>query len=101
MADRTVTPRVPCRTPNPDKPGATNLPKWKFDLLRGAILEELAGGDVPFADLAKRVGARLDANELADLGSLGWHVTSVKLELEVRGEVCRVDGVTPQVLRLG
>ena len=93
--------RVACRTPNPDKPGVTNIPKWKFECLRSAILAELAAGDVLFSELKNRVAARVSAAEKAKMGSMGWHVTSVKLELEVRGEIVRVEGVSPQVLTLG
>jgi hypothetical protein len=77
------------------------IPAWKFDAVRAAILDELAGGDVAFADLPGRVAARLPHDVKAKLGSVGWHTTTVKLELEVRGEVVRMPGVTPQKLRLG
>lgn len=93
--------KVPCRTPNPEKSGVTQIPAWKFHILRSAILAELENGDVPFAELASRVDRRLTGKEKQDLGSLGWHVTTVKLELEVRGEVSRVSDVKPQLVTLG
>ena len=93
--------KVECRTPNPDKPGVTNIPKWKFDLVRSAILAELANGDVPFSELSARVGARLSDEDKSKLGSLGWHVTTVKLELEARGEIERADSKGPQIVTLG
>ena len=37
----------------------------------------------------------LDENSLKRLGSLGWHLTTVRLELEVRGEIARLPKVTP------
>jgi hypothetical protein len=94
-------PKVACRTPTPGKSGVTRIPAWKFDMLRGAILEVLAEGDTPFAELAERVAARLDPADMARLGAPGWHVTTVKLELETRCEIRRRAGSGPQVLTLG
>ena len=56
---------------------------------------------MPFSALPSRVRERLSEEELGKLGSVGWHATTVKLELEVRGEISRVAGVTPQQLKLG
>jgi hypothetical protein len=91
--------KVACRTPTKGRDGVTNIPAWKFDALRAAIREVVAaaGPDgLAFADLSTAVDARLDADLRPRLGSLGWHVTTVKLELEVRGEIARLPGVTPQ-----
>ncbi|MEM7271043.1 MAG: hypothetical protein AAF401_17525 [Pseudomonadota bacterium] len=87
--------RVPCRTPAEGRDGATNIPRWKFDLLREAILEVCAE-EVRFSELQGRVGALLSDQDKASLGSLGWHTTTVKLELEVRGEISRVNAPGPQ-----
>jgi len=35
------------------------------------------------------------------LGSWGWHFTTVKLNMEVEGELLRAEGVSPQQLILG
>ena len=101
MAELTGSERVACRTPNPGRPGTTRIPKWKFDLVRKAILDELGRGHVAFGELPDLVGRRLEPDDLERLGSLGWHVTTVKLELEVRGEIRRLDGHRRQVLALG
>ena len=100
MSGSKSEPRVTCRTPNKDKPGTTRVPQWKFDLLRGAIRDVLARGPCAFRDLGEQVGGRLTPADLDRLGSLGWHVTSVKLELEVRGEIARVPGSGAQILEL-
>ncbi len=92
-------PKVACRTPTPGKTGITHISAWRFDCLRHAILAELARGEVAFADLTRRVRMRLDDELLARLGSVGWNVTTVKLELEVRGEIERVPDARPQRLR--
>ena len=100
MAELNPEERVACRTPNVAGGEGTRIPKWKFDLVRSAILAELGEHDVPFSELSKRVGARLPAADLKRLGSLGWHSTTVKLELEVRGEICRLPGPGRQMLGL-
>ena len=90
-----------CRTPTEGRDGVTNVPRWKFDTLRDAILKELSEGDFPFSELQARMAGALPEELLAEMGSLGWHATTVKLELEVRGEVARVDAKGPQVMKLG
>ena len=98
MAELSSSDRVTCRTPTPDKKGSTRIPKWKFDLVRECILAELHEGDVPFSQLSARVGSRLSAEALNQIGSVGWHVTTVKLELECRREVFRCHQRGPQIL---
>lgn len=95
-----MTEKTACRTPAKDRDGVTHIPSWKFDLLRRALLELLSEGDVPFAQLARKTGSKLTTEQKAQLGSLSWHVTTVKLELEVRGEVGRRKGASPQIVTL-
>ena len=93
--------KIPCRTPNPDKPGITNLPAWKFNAIRKAILEILGEqGDVRWSDLTELVRTKLTKDERDNMGSVGWHTVSVKLEMEVRGEIKRRDQKGPQVIGL-
>lgn len=96
--------KTPCRTPAKGRDGVTNIPTWKFDIIRPVILDlcaKVGSTGVPFSDLSTLVKNELSAETLADLGSIGWHVTTVKLELEVRGEIKIIQGVTPQRLVLG
>lgn len=92
--------KVTCRTPTEGRDGVTNLPKWKFDAIQSAILTVLKRGELPFSQLREAVRDELTEEELSNLGSLGWHVTSVKLEMEVRGEIERIPGRVPQRLKL-
>ena len=92
--------RVVCRTPSVGRTGTTRIPKWKFDAVREAILQVLADGDVPFSELTDRTDAKLAADDRARMGSIGWHVTTVKLELEVRGEIRRLARPGKQILAL-
>lgn len=94
--------KVACRTPAAE--GVTNIPAWKFEALRGAILEAVAEAGpegLLYKEMNDVVRPKLTADELARLGKLGWHVVSVKLELEVRGELARVEGAKPQRVVIG
>ncbi len=93
--------KVICRTPARGTEGETRIPKWKYDTVRGAILDALdkAGPDgLPFARLPNAVRDRLADGEIDRIGSVNWHVTTVKLEMEVAGEIARKGGVVPQQL---
>ncbi len=91
--------KVPCRTPAEGRDGVTHVPAWKFALMRGWLRElvrrEAAEG-LPFQGLAARLGGLLHEGDARHLGSVGWHLTTVKLELEVRGELARSAGKGPQ-----
>lgn len=91
--------KVACRTPTPGKK-PTRIARRKFDAIRSAILKVLpkTGEGVPFADLTRLVDTKLSPDIRSEIGSLMWYVTSVKLELEVRGEIRRVPDVSPQRL---
>ena len=92
--------RVECRTPNAE--GSTRIPAWKFEAVRTVLLRLVpeAPAAVPSAPLKSSVSdalrEELGADRLAELGSVGWHLTTVRLELQVRGELVVVPGVTPQ-----
>lgn len=95
--------KVTCRTPTVGRSGATNIPKWKYDAIRTAIIACLtdAGEEgVAFSDLSAAVAARLSDDQLKNLGSVGWHTTTVKLNMEYEGEITRCAGVSPQRLIL-
>jgi len=93
--------RIVCRTPTPDRQ-PTAIERWKFEAVRAAIRAALPdrGEGLPFKELPARVDAHLDTGTRLRLGSIAWYTTTVKLELEVRGEIVRVPGRGPQRLRL-
>ncbi len=95
-------PRIKTRNPAPDKQGP-RIPRWKYDAVRRAILRNIParGSGVAFSDLARLVRDSLPRATLVDLGSVSWQTTVVKLDLEARGEVCRIAGVKPQTLLRG
>ena len=84
-------------TLHPEGKTGTNINKEKYEAVREAILDIIhERREVPFSDLADAVGAKLTDFD----GSIGWYTTTVKLDLEARGEVERIPKRTPQVLRL-
>ena len=75
-----------------------NIDKRKYDMVRQAVEEALqAQPGATYSELTDAVGQRI--GDVFD-GSVGWYVTSVKLDLEARGVLERVDGRSPQRLRL-
>ncbi len=89
--------RVQTLHPDPEKSGP-RIPRFKYDAVRRAILASLPRDEpgLAFASLFEAVRERLDPEELARLGSLRWHTTTVKLDLEARGEIRRVAKARPQ-----
>ena len=88
-----------CHTPAPGaKP--TRIPRWKYDAVRKAILSVVPGKEpgVEFMKLPGLVEKKMKKSDLAELGSVGWHVATVKLNMEVEGELKRVPGSKPQRL---
>lgn len=84
-------------TLHPEGKQGVNIDRAKYTVVRGAILGVLAEhGVVAFAELSGRVSARLPDFD----GSYGWYTTTVKLDLEARGEIERLPGKGPQRLRL-
>jgi len=86
------------------KPGVgnTNMARWKYNAYREAILKALAQAepDLAFKELPDHTRRNLPPDQLDRLGSITWHVTSVKLDLEAGGLIERVPGKQPQRLRL-
>ena len=73
-----------------------NIDRQKYDVVREAILEAVrTNGTITFGDLTAEVRSRLEATFA---GSISWYVTTVKLDLEARGEIVRVPKSKPQQL---
>ena len=88
-----------CHTPTPGKSGTTSIPLWKYTCVRRAILTSLkaAGSEgLLFGNLAEAARQHLSDDELSRLGSVKWHVTTVKLNMEVEGEIIRAKVSGPQ-----
>ena len=72
----------------------------RYDAMKAALLEVIprTGEGVTFASLPKLVEKRLRP-ALFEGASILWYATTVKLDLEARGLLQRVAGVSPQRLR--
>ena len=92
--------KIVCETPTPGKK-PTRIDRWKYDLVRAAILDAVPADEwgVEFKELPALVGARIPAERQEKLGSVSWYTTTVKLDLEVKGELERVPGSKPQRIR--
>jgi hypothetical protein len=83
--------------PDPAKAGL-NIRKEKYEVIRDAILRILRDKDeMLFKDLAGEVEKMIEGGFE---GSISWYVTTVKLDLEARGVIERVHGMSPQRLRI-
>jgi hypothetical protein len=91
--------RIEALHPDPEKAGV-RIHRWKYEAVREAILSVLPSQEpgLLFKELPARVRGALSTDALSDLGSVGWYTTTVKLDLEARGEISRVAGSRPQRL---
>lgn len=73
----------------------------KYAVVRTAVLKVVpkAKTGIPFSELATRVAEKLPGPVRRTLGSVSWYTTTVKLDLEARGEIERISGITPQRIR--
>lgn len=77
-------------TLHPQGKKGMNISREKYDLVRAAIFKELSGGrELTHAELVKSVVGRLRKRLH---GSPGWYVEVVKLDLEARQEIRRLEG---------
>lgn len=85
-------------TRHPEGKHGVNISRQKYDVMRQAILDALrVHGEMTFTDLTDDVRRNLESTFE---GSINWYVTTVKLDLEARGEIKRIPNRTPQRLRL-
>lgn len=86
-------------TLHPEGKQGVNISKAKYDVIRQAILDVVKTNEsITFSEMTRSVEEKLAGN--FD-GSIPWYVTTVKLDLEARGEIERIPGSSPQQLQLG
>jgi len=86
------------RTLHPEKKQGVNISKEKYEIIRKAILSTLQEHrEITFMNLSRAVEKEVNGNFE---GSVTWYVTTVKLDLEARGEVKRVPNSRPQLVKL-
>ena len=91
--------KVACGTPNPGRSGVVNIPAWKFDAVRAAVLKAVSDGPMTIGAVRAYVADSLPSDIRDKLGSLNWHVTTVRLEMERRGELERLPKSRPMTIR--
>jgi len=85
-------------TLHPQGKQGVNIDKAKYETMKAAILSAIQANDgITFAELNTAVAAQL--NGKFD-GSIGWYLTTVKLDLEARNIIERIPNQSPQQLRL-
>ena len=85
------------RTLHPEKKQGVNISRQKYETIREAILCVLeTQKEITFMNLSRAVEKELKGN--FD-GSVTWYVTTVKLDLEARGTIKRVQNSRPQLVR--
>ena len=86
------------RTLHPAKKQGVNISREKYDVIRGAILCVMkTQKEMTFMKLSRAV--EKEVNGSFD-GSVMWYVTTVKLDMEARGELKRVPNSRPQLVKL-
>ena len=86
------------RTLHPEKKQGVNISREKYEIIRNAILCVLqTQKEITFMNLSRAVEKEVNGNFE---GSVTWYVTTVKLDLEARGQIKRVTNSRPQLVRL-
>ncbi|MBZ0269364.1 hypothetical protein K8I85_14515 [bacterium] len=88
-------------TRHPEGKQGVNIEKAKYDTMRRALLRVIPRNStgIPFRDVYALVENHLDRDAFPEGVSVGWYVVTVKLDLEARGEIERVEGTRLQHLR--
>ena len=86
--------------PDADKSGP-RIDRIQYDAFRRAILKAVPRREtgIPFKELSPAVAGLLPQRVRNSVGSITWYTTTIKLDLEARGEIERVPGSRPQRLR--
>ena len=86
------------RTLHPEKKQGVKISKEKYEIIRKAILCVLqTQKEITFMNLSRAVEKEVNGSFE---GSVMWYVTTVKLDLEARGQIKRVPNSRPQLVKL-
>ncbi|MEO1448661.1 MAG: hypothetical protein AAFV07_03990, partial [Bacteroidota bacterium] len=93
-----MTKEAQIMTLHPEGKQGVNILQRRYDVMRDFLLETIdQSGEISFGDLTQAAKAGL--NGKFD-GSIGWYVTTVKLDLEARQLIERIPGSSPQMIRM-
>ena len=85
-------------TQHPEGKQGVNISRAKYEMIKKAILDAIhSQGIVTYQGMVSLIEYQL-RNRFE--GSISWYVTTVKLDMEARGEIERVPDSNPQQLRL-
>ena len=89
--------RTICHTPTLGRK-PTSIPTWKYQVAREAILQVIPTVEpgILAMDLPGLVSSIPSAEVREKLGSITWHTTTVKLNMETEGELYRAPKLKPQ-----
>jgi len=76
-------------TRHPQKKKGIRIDQQKYDVIRGAILKSINDKPLSFSNITKELKNQL---QTSFDGSINWYTVVVKLDLESRGEICRIMG---------
>ena len=85
------------KTLHPHGKNGVNMSRAKYDQLKTAVEKALQKGPLTFSQLLDKVQSDLSGHFE---GSISWYCEYVKLDLEARGLVKRVENQKPQLLEL-
>lgn len=86
------------RTLHPEKKQGVKISREKYEMIRKAILCVMERqNEISFMNLSRAVEKEMNGNFE---GSVTWYVTTVKLDLEARGQIKRVLNSRPQLVKL-
>ena len=86
------------RTLHPQQKQGVNISRDKYEVIYNAIKCVLQDKkEMTFMNLSRAVEKQVNGN--FD-GSVMWYVTTVKLDMEARGEIKRVPKSRPQLVRM-
>ncbi|SMC81329.1 DUF6958 family protein [Moheibacter sediminis] len=82
---------------HPQGKKAVSISKDKYELLKEQITKFLINKtEGTFTDISKAITQELNDKKIKFEGSLNWHLEWVKLDLEAKEVIKRIDKKTPQ-----
>ncbi|HEY4552383.1 MAG TPA: hypothetical protein VIG80_04250 [Bacillaceae bacterium] len=89
--------KIQLLNPNPSKKGAV-IDRRKYETVKETILDITEErGDILFTELMDEVVSR---QKESFEGSSSWYCTAVKLDLEARRIIERIDSKSPQIVKM-
>jgi hypothetical protein len=86
------------QTLHPTGKQGVNISRQKYEQIRDFILQSLLeSGQTTYQALVEHAITELEGKFE---GSIPWYIVTVKLDLEARGEIERIPGTSPHLIRI-